>query len=621
MQGRHGLSVAGRIGIWAVLSLILLLLVAQAGAAIPKKITYQGRLTDTGGNPLPGEHTVFFSLHNVESGGIMLWSETQTVTADSSGVFSAILGSTTPIQISFADPKWLSITVDSQPISPRREIVSVASAFNAQNADSLGNSPPSAYSQVGHTHYSLAASDGSPVDAVYVDADGRVGIGTTTPDRQLKVVNSSSTTGAIAINGQATSTADIEAFGVRGDVYSVATSLAGAGVMGYAGATTGLTCGVRGETNSDLGSGVYGWATHTTGVNYGVMGHTSSPNGFAGYFSGGRNYFEGRVGIGTDEPGSRLHVYDGSSGATADLGASLVVEGVDVAEISFLTSDIGLQGLVFGDPESSHQGWIRYNHDGDKMTFGTGDVEQVAIADDHKVGFGTLNPECDLHIQQKTDHFVGIKIENDDTGSSSNEGIVFSDENGDSAGIVTHDDGSSYANAMRIWNSRPGGSVRLEAGGVEGLRVTSGGKVGIGATSPAYNLSVHKDGVSLSYVQMTNGTTGVTDNDGFRVGINGSGYAFIINEENTPLQFSTNDQTRATIAADGKVGIATTSPTAALDVNGSTGYNQVRMRTSYTPTTTTDPNGSVGDMAWDDNFIYIKTSTGWKRAALTVFGL
>jgi hypothetical protein len=68
-----------------------------------------------------------------------------------------------------------------------------------------------------------------------------------------------------------------------------------------------------------------------------------------------------------------------------------------------------------------------------------------------------------------------------------------------------------------------------------------------------------------------------------------------------------------------RLGIGTSSPTAKLDVNGSTGYNQLRLRISYTPTGTSDPNGNVGDIAWDDNYIYVKTSAGWKRAALSTW--
>lgn len=56
--------------------------------------------------------------------------------------------------------------------------------------------------------------------------------------------------------------------------------------------------------------------------------------------------------------------------------------------------------------------------------------------------------------------------------------------------------------------------------------------------------------------------------------------------------------------------------TSKLDVTGDSGYNQFRLRKKYTPTGTTDQNGNVGDMSWDDNYIYIKTSDGWKRSTL-----
>ncbi len=60
-------------------------------------------------------------------------------------------------------------------------------------------------------------------------------------------------------------------------------------------------------------------------------------------------------------------------------------------------------------------------------------------------------------------------------------------------------------------------------------------------------------------------------------------------------------------------------PTALLDLDGATGYDQLRIRHSYTPTSSADVNGNVGDVSWDDDYIYIKTSTGWKRSTLTSF--
>ncbi len=75
------------------------------------------------------------------------------------------------------------------------------------------------------------------------------------------------------------------------------------------------------------------------------------------------------------------------------------------------------------------------------------------------------------------------------------------------------------------------------------------------------------------------------------------------------------------IAVDdiGRTGFKILTPTSAVDVNGTNGYNQFRLRTSYTPTGTADANGNVGDIAWDDDYVYLKTSTGWKRTALSTF--
>jgi len=70
---------------------------------------------------------------------------------------------------------------------------------------------------------------------------------------------------------------------------------------------------------------------------------------------------------------------------------------------------------------------------------------------------------------------------------------------------------------------------------------------------------------------------------------------------------------------EGTVGIGTLNPQAQLDINGDEGYAQLRLRTSFSPTNTNDSRGNTGDLAWDDNYIYMKTSAGWKRAVLSTF--
>jgi hypothetical protein len=65
---------------------------------------------------------------------------------------------------------------------------------------------------------------------------------------------------------------------------------------------------------------------------------------------------------------------------------------------------------------------------------------------------------------------------------------------------------------------------------------------------------------------------------------------------------------------EGSVGIGTSVPLSNLDIAGAAGYSQLRLRSTYTPTAYNDPNGNVGDIAWDDGYLYFKTSVGWKRA-------
>ena len=82
---------------------------------------------------------------------------------------------------------------------------------------------------------------------------------------------------------------------------------------------------------------------------------------------------------------------------------------------------------------------------------------------------------------------------------------------------------------------------------------------------------------------------------------------------------STGSNNALMIRDDGNIGIRTNAPTDLIDINGANGYSQLRLRTTYTPTGTADANGNTGDVSWDDSYIYIKTSAGWKRSALSTF--
>jgi len=70
----------------------------------------------------------------------------------------------------------------------------------------------------------------------------------------------------------------------------------------------------------------------------------------------------------------------------------------------------------------------------------------------------------------------------------------------------------------------------------------------------------------------------------------------------------------------GFMGIATMSPTSFVDILGTNGYDQLRLRTAYTPSSSADANGDIGDVCWDQDYWYWKTlSNGWLRVAGATF--
>jgi parallel beta-helix repeat protein len=163
-------------------------------------------------------------------------------------------------------------------------------------------------------------------------------------------------------------------------------------------------------------------------------------------------------------------------------------------------------------------------------------------------------------------------------------------------------------------------NIRFITNNLERFRVDRLGNVGIGIINPMTSLHI-KGFFTPAYMQQAIQST--ADDD--RVGISflnavGSRIGYLAVESGGSM-FLANEQGESLILQNlgGNVGIGTLEPTAKLHIQGLTGYNQLRLATSYTPTGTNDGAGYVGDFAWDDNYLYIKTSVGWKRAALSTF--
>ena len=128
--------------IWGGLGGVALMTVEDASASIPRTINYQGKLTEPDGSPLTGDHTVTLRLYDTATGGAKLWEEAHQLrlVRDDNGIFSVILGGTTPFPSTmvFNTPLWLTIEVDGQgEFSPRQPLSAVSYAINADLLDGL----------------------------------------------------------------------------------------------------------------------------------------------------------------------------------------------------------------------------------------------------------------------------------------------------------------------------------------------------------------------------------------------------------------------------------------------------------------------------------------------------
>ena len=158
------------------LSLVLLMSIAVI-ADVPDEITYQGRLLYNG-NPVTTATSIVFRLYQTSSGGSAVWSEIQgSVTPDSNGIYTVVLGSTVAIPDGY-DALWIELEVAGNSLTPRKKLTSAPFVLRAGELPDL-----------------------------YVS--GNVGIGTTNPGAKLHLSG-----------------------GDDGDIYSAATIALGHGSTG-----------------------------------------------------------------------------------------------------------------------------------------------------------------------------------------------------------------------------------------------------------------------------------------------------------------------------------------------------------------------------------------------------
>ena len=108
-------------------------------AQVPQMINYQGQLTDNNGSPVNGPVTMVFKIFDAATGGLELYSETQSVTV-TGGIFNVLIGSTNAIPLTLFDSstsRFLQISVNGAVLTPRRQFGSVPYAFTSRSAGGI----------------------------------------------------------------------------------------------------------------------------------------------------------------------------------------------------------------------------------------------------------------------------------------------------------------------------------------------------------------------------------------------------------------------------------------------------------------------------------------------------
>ena len=294
--------------------------------------------------------------------------------------------------------------------------------------------------------------------------------------------------------------------------------------------------------------------TTSGGTAYTATEHTSStaPEFYTGKLAASS------LGIGTTSPSEKLHITSGSTnsntltliepGTTAGNYSALQVgrtdgsSNVQVADaVSGGIPISGTAGILLGSNSTSLPavGIRTPNSSSGHIVFNPKGTEKVRITADGNVGIGLTNPSRKLTVYDASAPYLALQ--NSDTGTTNSDGFQIQ-----MAGL----DGYVF--------NYENGDLFLGAGGVTRITAKSDGTVGIGTTSPSQKLDVNGNTTSTAYILRGNGSAPTAD-------------AAIFRAADNTLAFSTGSSERMRIDSSGRVGIGTTSPSADLHIEDSSG--------------------------------------------------
>jgi len=488
---------------------------AVAQTSLGTAFTYQGQLK-FGGAPANGSYDFRFTLYDdaVPVGGVECHDDVSVV----NGLFDVPLDFGPDAAVFNGEKRFLHVEVRPGHLGD----CTVPEGFVPLAPQQAVTAAPYALKVPGVDGHSLDAADGAPADVVFVNEDGRVGIGTVDPGSSLEVG------GGVRARGGPPGQ-----FGVNNNGYAFS--------------------GNGGDDDSGMFS---------TG-NGQVVLYTDSAERMRISYS--------NVGIGTSNPSAPLDVV----GTIQSSGAA----GGEFAALNPSNPSAFMKLGWLNDVARIRVGGIGAGAAGGLDIQRFGDVSLLRIFNSGNVGIGTSNPLAGLHVVASSLAMPPEALLNEDLVVEAADAVLglYSGPFGAFGSAISLGEVAEAAltDKWTLYRATAGAGSKLGfsfgtsadySANPTYLTIGSSGHVGIGNTSPTAPLSfgnVFGDLITLN---------GDADGPHFGVGIQGGLLQFYAALAVHDLAFGTGSSTAFNevmrIKGAGKVGIGTSNPNASLDVVG-----------------------------------------------------
>jgi hypothetical protein len=477
-------------------------------------LSFQGRLTDSSGNPITSSTGITFKLFTLGSGGTELYNSgagnSQTVIPDENGIFSVVIGKTHGLGIAssvFSENAevWLEITAGGETMNPRQQIATVGYALNSETLQGL---PPSA--------------SGMKNTVLVIDGSGNLNLGETSPTIY-------SQSGTLGIIGQA-----ILIGATDGSGGNITINPDGAGKLKFITEGTGSTAtgGLIEATNANLASG----NLYSAYINNDNRGYK---------FIDFSNY-----NVGTTTLSSRFSIDAyGNLASTGTINTSIGITTPRITISVGATSGYILQTDAFGNAS-----WVNPGSAGIGTSYDAGNG-LTKVGSLFKFG-GAITENTRLNIGNTEVLYVDYVTGNIGMGTTSPRGVLDLMYNGGSNAISSKiyltRNRSNNGYGAAIWNGHVNSQDYLAFGAKSNgdptataiMFLNQDGNVGIGTTAPGYKLHVNGDALIST-----------------RLGIGATHPLYAFNVGGTSML--------ADIFSYGSLGLGTTAPTYKLELVGS----------------------------------------------------